>query len=439
MRSAAVVPMARSARGEDRVAIRPPGDKSITHRALLLAALASGASCIRGALTSLDARSMARVLRQLGVAISPLRHGRDVIVRGRGLRGLRRSAAPLHCGNSGTTARFLLGTLASYRFPAWITGDASLRRRPMRRVTEPLSRMGARFEERGGDGLPLIEHGGPLRPLAYDMPVAAAQVKTALLLAGLTGQVSVRLREPGRSRDHTERMLAALGVPLANDGGQLALGPVDHIPAFRVEVPGDLSSAAFLIGAAVIGAGGARGALRVCGVGVNPTRMGVVAVLQRMGAKVESEPRGSALGEPVADVTVRASSLVACDVVPHEVPSLIDEIPILAVIASRAQGESVFRGVAELRVKESNRLELLASNLRSLGVAAEASGDTLTVVGTDRPPRGRVETAGDHRLAMAFSVLGALPGARVRLSERASVAVSYPSFFDDLGKIRSRA
>lgn len=405
----------------------------------MFASLANGASRIRGALTSLDARSMARVLRQLGVAISPLKAGSEVVVTGRGLRGLRRPPAPLHCGNSGTTARFLLGTLASYRFPAWITGDASLRRRPMRRVTAPLSQMGAAFEERNGDGLPLIVHGGPLRPLDYDMPVAAAQVKTALLLAGLTGRVAVRLREPGRSRDHTERMLRALGVPLDVTGEHLAFTPVDRIEAFDLDVPGDPSSAAFLIGAAILGIGASRYGVRVAGVGVNPTRLGAVRVLERMGARLALEPTGVTLGEPVADIVVHPSRLVACDVTPGEVPSLIDEVPILAVLASRADGESVFRGVAELRVKESNRLELLAANLRALGVTAEASADTLTVVGTDRPPRGRVETEGDHRIAMAFAVLGALPGARVRLSERASVAVSYPWFFDDLRKVRSGA
>lgn len=382
---------------------------------------------------------MARVLRQLGVAISSLRSGSDVVVGGRGLRGLRRAADTLHCGNSGTAARFLLGALASYRFPARITGDASLRGRPMRRVTVPLSLMGATFDGPGRDGLPIVVRGGLLRDLDYDMPVAAAQVKTALLLAGLTGRVAVRLREPGRSRDHTERMLQALGVPLAVVGDHIALTPVDALPAFEVTVPGDPSSAAFLVGAAVLGIGRPGQALRLSGVAVNPTRLGALDVLRRMGARLEFESRGTALGEPVADIVVHPSPLVACHVAPEEVPSLIDEVPILAVLASRAPGESVFRGVEELRVKESDRLALLASNLRALGVAAEASANTLTVTGTDRPPRGRVDTAGDHRLAMAFAVLGAMPGAQVRLSERASVAVSYPAFFDDLRQIQHGA
>jgi 3-phosphoshikimate 1-carboxyvinyltransferase len=414
--------------------VRPPGDKSITHRALILAALARGTSSIRGALTALDARSMARVLRQLGTEVSPLAAGREVTVRGHGLHGLRRPTASLHCGNSGTTARFLLGALASHHFAARLTGDASLRRRPMRRVTTPLAAMGARFDELHGDGLPLVIHGGGLRPLTYDLPVAAAQVKTALLLAGLTGGVAVTLGEPGQSRDHTERMFRALGLPLTTSGGRLTLAPADRVPPFELLVPGDVSSAAFLLAAAVLGVGGG---VRLLNVGVNPTRTGALRVMRRMGASVAVEEGSERLGEPVGDIIAQPSSLVACDVPASEVPSLIDEVPVLAVLASRARGESVFRGVQELRVKESNRLALMASNLRAIGVVAEASEDTLTVVGTDRPPRGAVQTAGDHRIAMAFAVLGALPGARVRLSESASAAVSYPTFFADLGSLRS--
>lgn len=414
--------------------VRPPGDKSITHRALVLGALAEGRSQLTGALTSLDARSMAGVLRQLGVRISALRPGRPVVVQGRGLRGLRRPATTLDCGNSGTSARFLLGLLAGFPFPARVTGDASLRSRPMRRVTIPLTQMGARFEEANGDGLPLVVHGGRLRPLTYQLPVAAAQVKSALLLAGLTGGVAVDLTEPAQSRDHTERMLRALGARVARSGLAVLLEPPARLPAFALPVPGDISSAAFLIGAALLVR---SGELVLRDVGVNPTRTGALRVLERMGAAIETREPREVLGEPVADLAVRPSVLRACTVEPDEVPSLIDEIPMLAVLASRAEGESVFRGVQELRVKESDRLTLIAKNLRAVGVQAEASGDTLTVVGTDQTPRGAVDTARDHRLAMAFAVLGSLPGASVRLSERASVAVSYPGFFDDLKRVRS--
>ncbi len=414
--------------------LRPPGDKSITHRALVLGALADGRSILEGPLTSLDARSMARTLRALGVAISPLKPGAAVSVIGSGLRGLHPPQAALYCGNSGTTARFLLGVLAGFPFTARLTGDASLRRRPMRRVTIPLSMMGARFEELQGDGLPVIVRGGPLQPLSYDLPVAAAQVKSALLLAGLVGRVPVRLTEPAPSRDHTERMLAALGVPLERAGPAVALAPAERIPAFTLRIPGDISSAAFLVGALLLGN---RDAMVIRDVGVNPTRAGVLRVLDRMGARVELRRAGDVLGEPLGDLVVRPAQFRACEVTAEEVPSLIDEIPVLAVLASRAEGRSVFRGVAELRVKESDRLELIARNLRAVGVTAEANADTLWVEGTDRPPAGRVETAGDHRLAMAFAVLGTVPGSRIQLSETQSVDVSYPGFFEDLARVRS--
>jgi len=378
---------------------------------------------------------MAGVLRALGVAISPLRPGGTVTVAGRGLRGLRPPGATLNCGNSGTTARFLLGALAGHPFRARLTGDESLRRRPMRRVTLPLAQMGARFEELHGDGLPLVVHGGALTPLRYDLPVAAAQVKSALLLAGLVGQVSVRLSEPALSRDHTERMLQALGVPLERAGAGVAFTPIERLPPFRLRIPGDISSAAFLVAAALLGR---QDPVVIREVGVNPTRAGVLRVLERMGARVEPEPGQEMLGEPLANLVVHPSSLQACEVAAEEVPSLIDEIPVLAILASRAQGQSVFRGVAELRVKESDRLELMARNLRAVGVSAEASADTLWVNGSEAPPVGKVDTARDHRLAMAFAVLGTVAGARIRLSETASVAVSYPGFFGDLKRVAGK-
>jgi 3-phosphoshikimate 1-carboxyvinyltransferase len=268
--------------------------------------------------------------------------------------------------------------------------------------------------------------------LRYDLPVAAAQVKSALLFAGLVGQVPVRLTEPAPSRDHTERMLQALGVPLERAGSVVTLTPVDGLSPFRLRVPGDISSAAFLVGAALLGR---RDPVVIREVGVNPTRAGVLRVLERMGADVDQESREAVLGEPLADLVVHPSPLRACEVGAEEVPSLIDEIPLLAVLASRAQGQSVFRGVAELRVKESDRLGLMARNLRAVGVSADANADTLWVEGGEAPPAGPVDTASDHRLAMAFAVLGTVPGARIRLSEKASVAVSYPEFFHDLSHI----
>ena len=416
-----------------RGTVRPPGDKSISHRALMLAALAHGTSELEGLLTGADVKSTARVLRHLGAEISSIRDGANVTIHA---SRITHPASRLNCGNSGTTARLMLGILAGQRFAATLTGDASLRRRPMRRVTEPLRAMGAEITERRGDSLPLTIRGGRLHALTYTTPVASAQIKSALLLAGLTGNVGVAIREPYRSRDHTERLFVHLGLSLHERDGAITYDPPERraiVPSFRLSVPGDASSAAFLVGAAALAQ---DGELVIENVGVNPTRTGFLVVLARMGARVERVNLRDAGGEPVADLVARPAALRGTEVAAAEVPTLVDEVPILAVLASRAEGETVFREVGELRVKESNRLELIAANLRALGVEAEARGNDLYVCGTARPPRGRVDTARDHRLAMAFAVLGTVPGAGVRLSERASVAISYPRFFDDLRSIR---
>jgi 3-phosphoshikimate 1-carboxyvinyltransferase len=401
---------------------------------LFMAALARGRSELRGLLAADDVAGTARMLRALGVTVSPVRADAAVRVEGKGLR-LCAPAATLHCGNSGTTARLGLGVLAGQRFAARLTGDASLRRRPMRRVTEPLRAMGASITAERGEGLPLTVRGGVLRPLEYASPVASAQVKGCLLLAALTGGARLVYREPFRSRDHTERLFTHLGLDLHERDGAIEFRPARAVRPLDLAVPGDISSAAYLVAAAVLAEGGD---LLVEDVGVNPTRTGFLEVLERMGAPVERLNLRDEAGEPVADLVVRPARLRATQVAPAEIPRLIDEIPVLAVLAGRAEGDTVFRDVGELRVKESDRLTLLADNLRRVGVAAEARGNDLHVCGTDRPPRGRVETARDHRLAMAFAVLGTVPGADVRLSERRSVAVSYREFFRDLKRIGDR-
>ncbi len=405
-----------------------PGDKSISHRALFLASLSDGVCVLDGLLSAGDTRATAACLRALGVDVSPLRAGSPVRVHGRGLRPFRRPARTLDCANSGTTARLLLGLLAAHRFTASLSGDRSLRRRPMARVAEPLGRMGARITTTAGC-LPATVRGAALRPLDYTSPVASAQVKTSLLLAGLSGGVPVSVTEPWTSRDHAERLLTSLGVRCTVRGTRVSLDPPARLPAFDMRIPGDLSSAAYPLAAALLAD---RGEVAITGVGVNPTRGGFLAALARMGARVAARDPGMVLGEPVATLVARASRLRAVTVEPPEVPSLVDEVPLLACLASRAAGTSVFRGVGELRVKESDRLALVARNLEALGVRAWSEGDTLHVEGTDRPPRGRVATAGDHRLAMAFAVLGTVPGSRVTLDDRDCVAVSYPTFFDDL-------
>jgi 3-phosphoshikimate 1-carboxyvinyltransferase len=410
-----------------------PGDKSLTHRALLLGALASGTSVIEEPLSSLDVRTTAGVLRRLGVSVSPMRGGR-VEVEGVGLRGLRQPAATLHCGNSGTAARLLLGVLAGTAppFTARLTGDASLRRRPMRRVTAPLSSMGASFVEQAGDGLPLRVEGRRLHSIVYEQEVASAQVKSAILLAALVAGVEVTVREPLATRDHSERMLRALGVPVASSAETVTLSPVESIESFSMHVPGDPSSAAFLAGAALLSG---HDEIHLSRVAVNPTRMGFFDAIGRMGARVEIGDVTECMGEPVADVAVRTSPLGGTIVTREAVPTLIDEIPMLAAVASMAEGTTTFQGVAELRVKESDRLALLAANLRAVGKRCLVNGDTLTVEGSPQAPAGAVDTGLDHRMAMTFAVMGRIPGASVRLSETESPEISYPGFFADLGKV----
>jgi 3-phosphoshikimate 1-carboxyvinyltransferase len=415
-----------------RGTVSVPGDKSLTHRLLLLAGLAPGRSRLRGALTSLDARSTASVLRALGVGVSPLRTGRDVVIDG--LLRFRRPAAQLHCGNSGTTARLGLGLLAAHGFSARVTGDGSLRRRPMGRVTEPLAMMGAKFEPRDPDRMPFTVRGGRLGPLEWRLPVSSAQIKGCLLLAGMASAQPVSLLEPmGRSRDHTERLLRSFGYSVVEDPtGWIRFEPSGALTPFDLEVPGDPSSAAFLVGAGLLAEGGS---LRISGVGINPTRTGFLRVLDRMGARVAVEGRGEQCGEPVGDLLIEPGPLEGTELTAEEIPGLIDEIPLLAVLASRARGVTRFHVVGELRVKESDRLGLLASNLRSVGAEASVEGEVLTVRGGSNPPAGRVITEADHRIAMAFAVLGTVPGSRIRIDNLACAAVSFPGFSETLRRI----
>ena len=415
--------------------VRVPGDKSLTHRLLLLAGLAPGRSRIQGALTSLDARSTAGVLRVLGVGVTPLRVGAAITVTGR--RRFKRPEQALDCGNSGTSARLVLGLLAAHPFRAFLTGDASLRRRPMRRVTEPLAAMGARFESQSPDRLPFAIRGGSLSPIAWRLPVSSAQIKGCLLFAGLASGQEVALFEPnGRSRDHSERLLRAFGFAVVEDPeGWIRFAPTGRLTPFDGAVPGDPSSAAFLVGAALLAE---NGELRIEALGLNPTRTGFLRVIERMGGSVITENLREEAGEPVGDLVVRPSSLGATSVAAGEIPALIDEIPLLAVLASRARGETRFHEVGELRVKESDRLGLLAANLRAVGVEAAAEGDVLSVVGRDTPPAGRVRTEGDHRLAMAFAVLGTVKGAKIRVDNMDCAAVIFPGFPETLRSIRQR-
>ena len=410
-------------------AIRVPGDKSITHRALMLAALADGKCALRGALVAGDTRATATVLRALGVTVGPLAEGRVLRVTGGGLRPFRATTCVVDCRNSGTTARLLLGLLAGHGFETALTGDRSLRRRPMARVAEPLRRMGAAIDTAAGERLPARIRGGSLRPLLWHSPVASGQVKTALFFAGLVGGVPVTVSEPYHSRDHTERMLRLLGIHVDAEDTTTTIHPTESIAAFDGDIPGDYSSAAYLLAAGVLAP---AGEVVVEGVGINPTRTGFGRVLERMGARLEVQRRVMSLGEPAATLVARPAALRATEVHPEEVPTLVDEVPLLACLAARAEGTTAFHGVGELRVKESDRLALVARNLATLGVAVRTEGDSLWVTGTDRPLRGRVVTDGDHRLAMAFAVLATAPGGEAEIDDVRCVDVSYPAFFRDL-------
>ena len=410
--------------------IRVPGDKSISHRALMLAALGDGPSRISRILDSADVRSTAGVLRALGASIPALSD--DFVVQGVGLDALRAPSGPLDCGNSGTTTRLIAGIVAACPFAASFVGDASLSRRPMRRVARPLEAMGARFDLPPHGGLPMTVHGGSLREVEWQSEIASAQVKSALLLAGLVAGVRVIYDEPAKSRDHTERMLGARGVEIRTEGTRVELSSGRTLKRMDTRVPGDPSSAAFFAALAALSDEGRLTLESVC---VNDSRIGFLRVLRRMGANVTFSQDALEGGEPVSDVVVAADALRGVVVGGDDVPSMIDELPMLACLATRADGETVITGAAELRVKESDRIAAVVSNLRAIGADAEELPDGMRIVGSGRPLRGSVATHGDHRLAMAFGVLGALPGNDVTVDDPACVDVSYPSFWQDLSRV----
>ena len=414
--------------------LRVPGDKSISHRSLMLAALAEGESRIRAVLRSADVESTAGVLRTLGVRVPLL--GDDIVVQGSGLRGLRRPTGDLDCGNSGTTTRLMAGVVAGNPVTARFVGDSSLSRRPMGRVARPLQQMGAEIGfESGRDVLPMTVRGGSLKPISWRSETASAQVKSALLLAGVVGGVHVTVEEPAPSRDHTERMLAALGARVEQAGTTVALSPVDRLSPLDIDVPGDPSSAAFLVALAALATDGELSIGNVC---LNETRTGFLRAVREMGARVSDDGSVSSFGERVGTITARPSALRGITVGHASVPSMIDEIPMLACLAARAEGATTVTGASELRVKESDRIAAVVNNLRRIGAEAEELPDGLRVTGSDAPLRGRVETEGDHRIAMAFGILGALPGNEIEVDDPGCVAVSYPGFWDDLRRVVSR-
>lgn len=416
--------------------IRVPGDKSISHRALIFAALAEGRSIVARPNLGEDVSATAALLGALGAGCVLDRHNGQALVEGLGLAGLREPEGVLDAGNSGTSLRLLLGLCAGIEGLSVFTGDASLRRRPMLRVVAPLRQMGARIDGRAhGDLAPLTVRGGPLEGIAVELAVASAQVKSALLLAGVAAAGTTTVIEPGRSRDHTERMLAALGAGVSSTDEGVAIRGGTRWDPFEMTVPGDLSSAMFLVVAAAIVPGSD---LTIAGVGLNPTRTAALEVLTAMGADLSYEADEVVVGEPVGRIHIRHSPLTGVDVPREEVPGLIDEIPALAIAAARAEGTTRFTGVGELRVKESDRIDAIATGLGALGGRVEVGRDGFSVTGPVELSGGEVDSRGDHRIAMAFALAGLVAPAKVRVKGWSCVNTSFPEFLDVLGDATSK-
>jgi 3-phosphoshikimate 1-carboxyvinyltransferase len=419
-----------------RGAIAVPGNKGSSQRAVLLGALTDGESEIRGFGRAADTEAAISVVRQLEVEVEE--EGAETVrVRGVGLRGLREPAEPLDCGNAGTVLRLAAGVLAGQGGRFVLTGDESLSRRPHERVAEPLRQMGARVETTNG-GAPVLVEGGRLRAIRYELPVASAQVKSAVLLAGLFadgGPTTVVERVP--TRDHTERLLRELGVGVTRRGADVTVSRVERLAPFSVDIAGDFSSAAPFVLAATLLHGSE---LLVEGVNVNPLRTGFLDVLERMGANIAVFNRRTVGGEPVADLQVRPAELVATVVRAREVPALIDELPLFALAAGMARGESLVRGARELRAKETDRIETVTNALRALGVRVTARDDGLGVRGVPTRPKGGgvVEAAGDHRIAMLGAIGGIVSREGARIEGAESVSVSFPGFFDLLDSVTQR-
>jgi 3-phosphoshikimate 1-carboxyvinyltransferase len=412
----ATVRRARSFQGS----IKVPGDKSISHRALILGSIASGDSTVRGLSPGADVQSTASCLQALGVEVE------ESAVRGRGLRGLRAPAGPLDCGNSGTTMRLLSGLLAAQDFESTLAGDESLSRRPMDRVVNPLREMGAK-----ADWPPLRVGGEPhLHGIEYSTPVPSAQVKSAILLAGLYAQGETAVVEPVRTRDHTEVMLGAMGAKVYVDGKRVAVECAEDLQPIHIHVPGDFSSAAFWIVAGGL-VGGAD--VRLLGVGVNPTRTALADLLTTIGYRIDRTNARFEGREPVADLRVRtASELRPVQVDAKMAAEMIDELPLLAVAATQIMGRSLIAGASELRVKESDRLYAMEAGLAAMGADIVASEDGWVINGPRDLEGARVESAGDHRVAMALAVAGLVADGKTEIEGAECVGISYPEFFDDL-------
>ncbi|MGH9395521.1 MAG: 3-phosphoshikimate 1-carboxyvinyltransferase [Terriglobia bacterium] len=411
--------------------LRLPGDKSISHRYAMLGAIAEGATEINGFASSADCQSTLDCLRGLGVPIH--REGGAVSIEGRGINGLRAPSAPLDAGNSGSTMRMLSGLLAGQSFKSRLTGDASLSRRPMKRIIEPLTQMGARITAAEGGLPPLDIEGRELKPIHYQPSVASAQVKTAVLFAGLLAPGTTSVYEPVATRDHTEIVLAQMGAALTHADGLITLTGPARLKSLQALVPGDISSAAFFLAAALLVPGSS---LILENVGLNPTRSAVAGVLTAMGGQLRTFNAKIENGEQVGDIEVRHSRLEGGEIPLEVIPNLIDELPVLSVLGAQTRQGLWFRGASELRVKESDRLAAVAQNLRRMGAEVEEFPDGLRVAGQQTLRGAEVDSFGDHRIAMAFAIAGLIAQGGVSIRNAGCVNISFPEFFDMLEQVR---
>ncbi len=416
--------------------ITVPGDKSISHRAMILGAIADGVTTIRGFLDGEDTVATLKAFESMGIGVD--RASPTLLkITGKGMRGLKAPSGVIDAGNSGTTARLLTGLLSAQPFTSTITGDASLRTRPMGRIITPLTEMGASISgEKNNTLLPLTISGRSLKGISYRTPVASAQLKSAILLAGLYAEGETTVTEPAKSRDHTERMLKAFGAELTVEGNSVTLKPAGALTGRRVEVPGDISSAAFLAVGAIITK---TSEITIKGVGVNPTRTGVIKILGAMGAKLEFKNMREVSGEEVADITVRSSALKAIEITGAELLPAIDEFPIICVAAAFAEGTTVISGAGELRVKESDRIAVMAESLKAVGVKCSEREDGISIEGSAGAELtgGKVKSHGDHRIAMSMAIAALKTDSGIEIEGPGAARVSFPGFFELLSELRA--
>ncbi len=410
-------------------AVKVPGDKSISHRAVMFGSIASGVTTVENFLPGEDCLSTIACFSKLGVRIH--RDGSHVTVEGTGLEGLQESETILDVGNSGTTIRLLMGILSGRPFHSVLVGDQSIGKRPMTRVTRPLAQMGAKIAGRNdGEYTPLSIAGGALEGIEYKLPVASAQVKSAILLAGLQANGMTTVIEPEKTRDHTERMIRMFGGEVTSEGNAVSVQGGQKLTATHVNVPGDISSAAFFL---VAGAIVPNSQIKLTNVGLNPTRTGILDVLKAMGADLSIEEYGAESGEPAGNITIKTSSLTGTILSGNLIPRLIDEIPIIALLATQAEGKTVIKDAAELKVKETNRIDTVVHELKKLGANIEATEDGMIIHGKSSQLKGGIVSShGDHRIGMMLAVAALMCREEVFLEQSQAVAVSYPHFFDDL-------